>query len=70
MNDTRRLEWLVTGAGAQKAAKVMGSDERGWGVCDCSDGLTFMSRGRPTFRDAIDAAILFVEHAKGKEAPR
>lgn len=56
-SDTVRLEWLINGEGAQKAAKVTGSDARGWGVCDCSDGLTFLSRGHATFRDAIDAAI-------------
>jgi hypothetical protein len=57
LNDSARLEWLVTGTGAVKASRVMGSDERGWSVCDCSDGLTFLSRGLPTWREAIDKAM-------------
>lgn len=62
MNDTRRLEWLIVGDGAKRAARVIGSDERGWTVCDCSNGLTFMGpRNSKTFRDAIDAAILHSE---------
>lgn len=37
----------------------MGSDERGYAVCDCSNGLTFMSprEGKLTWREAIDAAM-------------
>lgn len=58
ITDSARLEWLIVGAGYKKAARVIGSDARGsWGVCDCSNGLTFMSRGLPTFRAAIDAAM-------------
>lgn len=57
LSDSVRLEWLVAGGGREKDARVIGSDERGWSVCDCSDGLTFMSRGCKTFRDAIDAAM-------------
>lgn len=70
MNDTKRLEWLIVGDGAKKyAARVMGSDERGWAVCDCSNGLTFMGpRNNKTFRDAIDAAIRQSEFsADGKQ---
>lgn len=55
--DTERLEWLVTGTGKQRAARVQGNDDRGWCVLDCSDGLTFMARGHKTFREAIDAAM-------------
>jgi hypothetical protein len=58
ITDADRLEWLIEGGGARKAAKVMGSNERGWSVCDCSDGLTFISRGLPTMREAIDAAMV------------
>jgi hypothetical protein len=58
MTDTERLEWLVTGVGREKAARVMGSDKSGWAVCDCSNGLTFFGRrDNPTFRDAIDEAM-------------
>jgi hypothetical protein len=57
-SDSVRLEWLITGTGYKKAARVMGSDARGWAVCDCSNGLTFMSRRSClTFRDAIDSAM-------------
>jgi len=56
--DTDRLDWLVAGAGKDKAARVMGSDERGYAVCDCSNGLTFLSRDHRTYREAIDAAML------------
>ena len=67
MTDTERLEWLVIGEGRKKAARVMGSDERGWAVCDCSNGLTFMGpRNSPTFRDAIDAAMQQVQHSGDK----
>lgn len=66
MTDTERLEWLVTGEGHQKAAHVSGNDERGWAVFDCSNGLTAMSRGCKTFRDAIDAAIQFCENKRGR----
>lgn len=59
MTDTERLEWLVAGDGKKVAAVVLGSNERGWAVCDNSQGLTFMSRGHETFREAIDAAIRF-----------
>lgn len=58
ITDTQRLEWLVTGKGREKAARVMGSDARGWAVCDCSNGLTFFGqRDHVTFRDALDEAI-------------
>ena len=55
--DTARLEWLIVGTGAKKAAKVMGSEERGWSVCDCSNGLVFMSRNHLSWRGAIDSAM-------------
>lgn len=55
--DTARLEWLVIGTGKKLAAHISGSDQRGWAVMDCSDGLTFLSRNRPTWRDAIDEAM-------------
>lgn len=67
MNDTERLEWLVTGDGRKKAARVMGSEERGWAVCDCSNGLTFMSRGHKTFREAIDAAMRAADQPSGDQ---
>lgn len=58
ITDADRLEWLVNGAGREKAARVMGSDKNGWAVCDCSNGLTFFGRrNHSTFRDAIDEAI-------------
>lgn len=56
--DTERLEWLVVGVGKKIAAHVIGNDERGWTVCDCSNGLEFASREQKTFREAIDAAML------------
>lgn len=66
MDDTARLEWLVIGRGREKSAKVMGSDKNGWSVCDCSDGLTFMSRGCPSFRSAIDEAMMKHPSASGE----
>jgi hypothetical protein len=57
-NDTERLNWLILGGGQRIAARLIGSDERGWAVCNCSDGLTFASpRNCKTFREAIDAAM-------------
>lgn len=55
--DTARLEWLVIGGGKKIHAHIAGSDEKGWAVMDCSNGLTFVARGQKTFREAIDAAI-------------
>jgi hypothetical protein len=52
--DARRLEWLADPA---NAVRVMGNNERGWSVCDMSDGLVFLSRGCKSMREAIDAAI-------------
>jgi hypothetical protein len=54
--DSARLEWLVIGEGKRRAAYVSGGTN-GWGVLACNDGLTFMSRGLPTFREAIDVAM-------------
>jgi hypothetical protein len=51
--DAGRLEWLADPA---NAVRVMGNDERGWSVCDMSDGLVFLSRGCKSMREAIDAA--------------
>jgi hypothetical protein len=58
MDDAARLEWLVTGEGKRRAVSISGNDTKGWGVLACNDGLTFLSRGHKTFRDAIDAAML------------
>ncbi len=55
--DTARLEWLVVGSGKKRAAYVSGSEKKGWAVMDCHDGLTFMSWGLPTWREAIDVAM-------------
>lgn len=55
--DTARLEWLVVGTGKTLAAKVIGSDKHGWSVCDCSNGLDFISRGHETWRAAIDESM-------------
>lgn len=65
LTDTERLEWLVTGYGKERAAYVMGNDKTGYSVCDCADGLTFMSRDCKTWREAIDEAIKFP--TKGKK---
>lgn len=67
VDDTTRLEWLVIGVGRDKAARVMGNDKNGWSVCDCSNGLTFMSRGCPSFRAAIDEAMM--KHSSAGEKP-
>lgn len=56
LDDSARLDWLVIGGGERIAANIKGSDERGWAVMDCSNGLIFAARGQKTFREAIDAA--------------
>jgi hypothetical protein len=63
--DARRLEWLADPA---NAVRVMGNDERGWSVCDMSDGLVFLSRGCKSMREAIDVAIA-LSAPTGKGAP-
>lgn len=47
-----RLDWLL----ARSHMSVHGSDQRGWVVCDQSNGLTIAGRGK-TGREAIDDAI-------------
>jgi hypothetical protein len=51
--DAEQLEWLVAMRGKMQ---IIGSDDRGWSVCDTSNGLTFASRGHKTYREAIDVA--------------
>jgi hypothetical protein len=50
--DADRLEWITE----NDHMHVMGNDERGWSVADCSNGLTFAARGYKTMREAIDHA--------------
>ncbi len=47
-----RLHWLVT----HRHFRVQGSDEHGWCVLGCSDGLTFLVDAAKTYEDAIDQA--------------
>lgn len=53
--DTERLDWLLDRRNSM--LKVQGTDERGWSVLDQSNGLTFVARGLPTSRAAIDTAM-------------
>ncbi len=50
--DTRLLDWLLT----HSHMSVHGNDERGWVVCNQSNGLTIAGRGK-TARAALRAAI-------------
>ena len=50
--DAARLDWVVK----NRNLRVQGSDESGWVVLDCGDGLTFVTQGHSTYRAAIDAA--------------
>ncbi len=52
-NDTQRLNWLL----AHRFLRVQGTDERGWCVLDCSNGLTFVVQHANTAREAIDQAM-------------
>lgn len=49
--DGARLDWLVSNS----MKKVQGRDGN-WCVLDMSNGLSFITKGHPTFRSAIDAA--------------
>ena len=51
--DGEILDWLAH----HLAYRLMGSDEKGWSVWDCVNGLVPMSRSLPTYRQAISAAI-------------
>jgi len=51
--DTQMLDWLIR----HDTMHIMGSDTRGWMVSDCSDGLVILTRGHPTYRAAIAAAM-------------
>ncbi len=51
--ESARLDWLLT----NRNYRVQGSDAKGWFVLDCGNGLTFITRGHATPRDAIDAAM-------------
>jgi len=54
LNDGQRLDFIV----ARPHLRIAGSNDRGWSVMDCSNGLTFVVRNQPTFRAAIDAAAM------------
>jgi hypothetical protein len=51
--DTEMLEWFVR----HRMFGISGSDEKGWIVYDQSNGLTFISARRDTFREAINEAM-------------
>jgi hypothetical protein len=48
-----RLAWIIE----NKALRVQGTDERGWSIMDCSDGLTFLVRHAKTYEEAIDEGM-------------
>jgi hypothetical protein len=51
--DTERLDWVLL----NRNFRVQGNDAKGWCILDCSKGLTFITKGHPTARLAIDAAM-------------
>ena len=51
--DRERLAWIIE----NRHMRVQGTDERGWCVMDCSNGLTFVVNNAKTYDDAIDQAM-------------
>lgn len=53
LGDAERLDWVIR----NPIFRVIGRDnEHGWSVMNQSNGLSFVVRGLPTYRDAIDTA--------------
>jgi hypothetical protein len=52
--DRARLEWWIKNG---SNLRLQGNDKVGWSIMDCGSGLTFLIRGAPSFRTAIDEAM-------------
>lgn len=48
-----RLAWIIE----NRHLRVQGTDERGWSVLDCSNGLTFLVEKADSYVEAIDEAM-------------
>lgn len=60
--DSVRLAWVIENS----MVRVQGSDERGWMVLDCSNGLTFLTKEKhKSYNEAIDEAMAIIANRRG-----
>lgn len=55
--EKRRIDWVSTHPGF----RIQGNDEKQWCILDCRHGIHYLVVGAPTYRDAVDRAMVLIK---------